>query len=99
MEEYRGGGMNGPVDLDMGQDKMEAELKAAGVDFFKVHDHTPRDVYFAIAQEAPRLGLTFAGHVPQGVTIAEAAEAMARALHPEAALILEPYRKRLGLAR
>lgn len=30
MEEYRSGGMNGPVDLDFGQEKMEAELKAAG---------------------------------------------------------------------
>ena len=30
MEEYRGGGMNGPIDLDMGQEKMEAELKGAG---------------------------------------------------------------------
>ena len=30
MEEYRGGGMNGPVSLDLGQEKMEAELKAAG---------------------------------------------------------------------
>ena len=30
MEEYRGGGMNGPVDLDFGQEKMEAEIKAAG---------------------------------------------------------------------
>lgn len=30
VEEYRAGGMNGPIDLDMGQDKMEAELKAAG---------------------------------------------------------------------
>lgn len=30
MEEYRGGGMNGPVDLDFGQEKMEAEIKGAG---------------------------------------------------------------------
>ena len=30
MEEYRAGGMNGPIDLDMGQEKMEAELKGAG---------------------------------------------------------------------
>jgi len=31
MEEYRSGGMNGPVSLDLGQEKMEAEIKAAGV--------------------------------------------------------------------
>lgn len=30
MDEYRGGGMNGPIDLDYGQDKMEVEIKAAG---------------------------------------------------------------------
>ena len=40
------------------------ELKARGVDFIKVHDHTPREAYFAIAEEAPKLGLPFAGHVP-----------------------------------
>ena len=30
MEAYRGGGMNGEIDLDFGQEKMEAELKGAG---------------------------------------------------------------------
>lgn len=30
MEEYRGGGMNGPIDVDLGQEKMEAEIKGAG---------------------------------------------------------------------
>lgn len=30
MEEYRAGGMDGPIDLDFGQEKMEAEIKAAG---------------------------------------------------------------------
>ena len=30
LEEYRSGGMNGPVGLDFGQEKMEAEIKAAG---------------------------------------------------------------------
>jgi hypothetical protein len=35
-----------------------------GVDFIKVHDHTPREVFFAIAGEAPKVGLTFAGRFP-----------------------------------
>jgi len=39
-----------------------------------VHDHTPREAYFAIAAEAPRLGLPFAGHVPIEVTVEEAAD-------------------------
>jgi imidazolonepropionase-like amidohydrolase len=38
-----------------------------------VHNNTPRDVFFAIADEAPRLGLSFAGHVPLAVTIDEGA--------------------------
>lgn len=30
LEEYRAGGMNGPIELDMGQEKMEAEIKGSG---------------------------------------------------------------------
>lgn len=30
LEEYRSGGMDGAIDLDYGQEKMEAELKGAG---------------------------------------------------------------------
>ena len=52
-----------------------ASLAEQGVYFLKVHDHTPREVYFAVAAEARRHGLPFAGHVPATVTIAEAAEA------------------------
>ena len=51
------------------------ELKRLGVDFIKVHDHTPREVFFAVAAEAPKAGLTFAGHVPSAVTVEEAADA------------------------
>lgn len=57
-----------------------ADLKRAGVDFIKVHDHTPREVFFAIAQEAPKLGLPFVGHVPQGVRVEEAADAGMRSI-------------------
>jgi imidazolonepropionase-like amidohydrolase len=49
------------------------DLKQRGVDFIKVHDHTPREVFFAIADEAPKVGLSFAGHVPGEVTVEEAA--------------------------
>ncbi len=49
------------------------DLKKRGVDFIKVHNNTPRDVFFAIADEAPKLGLPFAGHVPLAVTIDEGA--------------------------
>jgi imidazolonepropionase-like amidohydrolase len=56
------------------------ELKQLGVDFIKVHDHTPREVFFAIAEEAPKVGLTFAGHVPSAVTVEEAADAGMRSI-------------------
>jgi len=49
-------------------------LKNRGVDFIKVHDSTPREAYLAIAEEAPKQGLSFSGHVPFSVTIAEAAD-------------------------
>ncbi|MGJ5817005.1 amidohydrolase family protein [Paludibaculum fermentans] len=55
-------------------------LKNLGVDFIKVHDHTPRDVFFAIAEEAPKVGLTFAGHVPSAVSVEEAADAGMRSI-------------------
>ncbi len=33
MEEYRGAGMNGPVDVDLGQQKLEAEITLGGMVF------------------------------------------------------------------
>ena len=51
------------------------DLKRLGVDFIKVHDGTPREAFFAIAEEAPKLGLSVAGHVPGGVAVEEAADA------------------------
>jgi cytosine/adenosine deaminase-related metal-dependent hydrolase len=50
-------------------------LKGRGVDLIKVHNFTPRDVYFAIAEEARRQNLPLAGHVPLKVTSEEAIEA------------------------
>ena len=49
-------------------------LNSRGVDFIKVHDSTPREAYFAIAEEAPKVGLSFSGHVPFTVTVEEAAD-------------------------
>ena len=50
-------------------------LKRDGADFVKVYSLLPRDVYFAIAEEAGRQGLPFAGHVPNSVTAGEASDA------------------------
>lgn len=50
-------------------------LKRRGVDLIKVHNFTPRDVFFAIADEARRQHLPLAGHVPLKVTIQEGIDA------------------------
>jgi hypothetical protein len=50
-------------------------LRARGADFLKVYNSLPREAYFAIAQESKRLGIPFAGHVPEAVSPAEASEA------------------------
>ncbi|MBI3263561.1 MAG: amidohydrolase family protein [Acidobacteria bacterium] len=50
-------------------------LHKVGVDFIKVHRATSREAYFAIADEARRLSLPFAGHVPTTVTPVEASDA------------------------
>jgi len=50
-------------------------LKQRGVDLIKVHNYTPRDAFFGIADEARRLKLPLAGHVPLKVTVQEAIDA------------------------
>jgi cytosine/adenosine deaminase-related metal-dependent hydrolase len=40
------------------------EVKKEGADFIKVYSHLSRDDYFAIADEAKKQGIPFAGHVP-----------------------------------
>jgi hypothetical protein len=50
-------------------------LKRRGVDLIKVHDNTPRDVFFAIADEARRQNLLLAGHIPRGLTAEQVIDA------------------------
>jgi imidazolonepropionase-like amidohydrolase len=50
-------------------------LKRRGVDLIKVHNYTPRDVFFAIVDEARQQKLPVAGHVPLKVTIQEGVDA------------------------
>lgn len=47
-------------------------IHEAGLEFVKVYDMLSREAYFAIADEARRLGLQLAGHVPTLVRPAEA---------------------------
>jgi hypothetical protein len=50
-------------------------LKRRGVDLIKVHNFTPREVFFAMVEEARRQQLPVAGHVPLKVTIPEGVDA------------------------
>jgi amidohydrolase family protein len=52
-----------------------AKLQQDGSDFVKVYDRLPRAAYLAIADEARKRGIPFAGHVPMSVTVGEAAAA------------------------
>jgi hypothetical protein len=50
-------------------------LNRRGLDLIKVHDHTPRDAFLAIAEEARRQKLPLAGHVPLALTAQEVIDA------------------------
>src|SRR5215471_9584520 len=56
------------------------QLKRLGVDFIKVHDHTPREVFFAAIAEASQVRLTVSGHVPLSVKVEEAADVGIRSI-------------------
>jgi imidazolonepropionase-like amidohydrolase len=49
--------------------------KRRGIDFIKVYVKLSRESYFALADEAKKLGIPFAGHVPVLVGAIEASEA------------------------
>ncbi|MCU1297581.1 MAG: amidohydrolase [Acidobacteriaceae bacterium] len=55
--------------------KVVDDLKNAGVDFIKIQSLIPHDGYFAAADEANKLGITFVGHVPDAVRASEASNA------------------------
>jgi len=47
------------------------DLAARGVDFIKLQSLIPRPAVFAIAEEAKKVGIPFAGHVPDAVRASE----------------------------
>jgi hypothetical protein len=59
---------------------MVGKLKAGGVDFFKVYDNLSREAYFAIADEARKQNIPFAGHVPERILLREASDAGQRSM-------------------
>jgi hypothetical protein len=50
-------------------------LKQRGYDFIKVYQFLPREAYFAIADEARKQRITFAGHIPFSLSATEASDA------------------------
>lgn len=53
-------------------------LKSRGVDMIKTQTLIPRDAYFALADEAHKVGIPFEGHVPSSITAMEAIDARQR---------------------
>lgn len=53
-------------------------LKERGVDMIKTQSLIPKDAYFALADEATRIGIPFEGHVPNAITALEAMNAHQR---------------------
>lgn len=74
------GGKSQPPDLlavstpDEGRAAVH-DLKAKGADFIKVLSRLERESYFAIAEESKKEGMTFVGHVPNGLDACTVAEA------------------------
>jgi imidazolonepropionase-like amidohydrolase len=61
------------ADADEGRKAVQS-LKKRGADFVKVYSKLPRPAFLAIAAEARKEGLPFAGHVPESVGAAEASD-------------------------
>jgi imidazolonepropionase-like amidohydrolase len=55
--------------------KAADDLQAFGMDFIKVYSQVPREVYFALADEARAKHIPFAGHVPLDIDADEASSA------------------------
>ena len=53
-------------------------LSARGVNMIKTQSLIPREAYFALADEAAKLGIPFEGHVPNAITAFEAITAKQR---------------------
>jgi imidazolonepropionase-like amidohydrolase len=85
--------------------KAVLQTKEQGYDFVKVYNLLPRDAYFAIADEARKQGLPFAGHVPYSVTAREVSDAGQKSMEHLNGILLacssleEKLTKELKLAR
>jgi hypothetical protein len=75
------------------------KTKGDGYDFVKVYSLLPRDVYFAIADEAKKQGMVFAGHVPYSVTAGEASDAGQKSLEHLTGILLACSSKEVELTK
>jgi imidazolonepropionase-like amidohydrolase len=62
--------------------------RADGYDYVKVYSSLPREVFFAIADEAKKLGIPFVGHVPDLVRVAEASDAGMKSIEHLTGMVL-----------
>lgn len=68
---------DGSVSVGNEAQARQAVIKAKqdGADFIKIYQFLPRELYFAIADETKKQGISFEGHVPISVSALEAANA------------------------
>ena len=79
--------------------KAVVTVKEGGSDFVKVYNLLPRDAYFAIADEAKRQGMVFAGHVPESVSAMEASDAGQKSIEHLTGILLACSSKAEGIKK
>jgi hypothetical protein len=81
--------LDGKFPVWLGEMRVESEAEARdavrslvrrGADFIKVYDSISPGPYFALADEAKRLGMVFAGHVPERLSAAQVSDAGQKSL-------------------
>jgi imidazolonepropionase-like amidohydrolase len=67
----------GSIEIGNEQQARDAvrKIKESGFDFVKIYNGIPRDAFYALADEAAKQGLPFAGHVPHAVSALDASDA------------------------
>lgn len=75
------------------------KVKREGSDFVKVYSALSREAYFAIADEARRQHIAFAGHVPYSVSVAEASDAGQKSIEHLTGMVLAGSTREAELAK
>lgn len=72
----------GSIEIANEKDARQAvqKIKSSGFDFIKIMAALPREAFYALADEAAKQGLVFAGHVPFSVSALEASDAGQRSI-------------------